>query len=137
MNFGRVKKLSEFCFVTILLLSAVRAGAFALLGPYENWMQPSNNFRLPVNFAYGYPPATIPAENGGPMAISNGYRWNVPVVTYGFDASFLNYFGSNGVAAVQAAVQMLSEVPPASAIELSNYSDFTLLTNAHAAAAYL
>lgn len=55
------------------------------------------------------------------MCISNGYRWNVPVVTYGFDQSFLDYFGSNGVAAVQSAIQILNDLPPASSIVLTNY----------------
>ncbi len=50
------------------------------------------------------------------MCISNGYRWNVPVVTYGFDQSFLDYFGSNGVAAVQGAIAVLNDLPPASTI---------------------
>lgn len=55
------------------------------------------------------------------MCISNGYRWNVPVVTYGFDQSFLNFFGSNGVAAVQGAIQIFNDLPPASQMVLTNY----------------
>lgn len=55
------------------------------------------------------------------MCISNGYRWNVPVVTYGFDQSFLDYFGSNGVAAVEGAIKILNDLPPASSIVLTNY----------------
>jgi len=58
---------------------------------------------------------------GGPMSIGNGYRWNVPVVTYGFDPSFVEYFGSNGVADVESAIQILNDLPPASAINLSDY----------------
>ena len=53
---------------------------------------------------------------GGPMDIGDGYRWNVPVVTYGFDQSFLDYFGTNGVAAVEGAIQILNDLPPASSI---------------------
>src|SRR5665213_2512628 len=58
---------------------------------------------------------------GGPMCISNEYRWNVPVVTYGFDQSFLDYFGTNRVAAVESAIQILNDLPPASQIVLDNY----------------
>lgn len=55
------------------------------------------------------------------MNIGEGYRWNVPVITYGFERSFLDYFGSNGVMAVEAAMQMLNQVPPASQINPQNY----------------
>jgi hypothetical protein len=55
------------------------------------------------------------------MDITNEYRWNVPVVTYGFDQSFLDFFGTNGAAAVESAIQILNDLPPASQIELSNY----------------
>jgi hypothetical protein len=58
---------------------------------------------------------------GGPMDIGEGYRWNVPVVTYGFDQSFLDYFGSNGVAAVEGAIRILNDLPRASAIVLTNF----------------
>ena len=30
--------------------------------------------------------------------LAEEYRWNSPVLTYSYDESFLNYFGSNGVA---------------------------------------
>jgi hypothetical protein len=55
------------------------------------------------------------------MNIGEGYRWNVPVVTYAFDQSFLGYFGSNGVAQVEAAIQVLNDLPQASAIVLTNF----------------
>jgi hypothetical protein len=63
----------------------------------------------------------FPGDIGGPMCISNEYRWNVPVVTYGFDQSFLDYFGSNGEAAVKSAIQILNNLPPTSTIVLTNY----------------
>jgi hypothetical protein len=62
-----------------------------------------------------------PGDIGGPMNIGEGYRWNVPVITYGFERSFLDYFGSNGVAAVESAMQVLNQVPPASQINLQDY----------------
>ncbi len=82
--------------------------AFSLLGPFADWMDVQK----------GYTPQW---DIGGPMNIGEGYRWNVPVVTYGFDRSFLDYFGSNGVVAVEAAIGMLNALPPASSIELTNY----------------
>jgi hypothetical protein len=107
-----------------LILVAPRSSAFALLGPYESWMVETNGFRQP-------------GDIGGPMCISNGYRWNVPVVTYGFDQSFLDYFGTNGVAAVDNAIQILNDVPPASQIVLANYPFNSQAVNYTADAQYL
>jgi hypothetical protein len=112
-----------------LALQGTRLEAFALLGPYEGWMQPSNCFRLPVMPPYE---PIEPGDIGGPMCISNGYRWNVPVVTYGFDQSFMNFFGTNGVAAVQGAIAFLNDLPPASSVVLTNYPEESQLINAQA-----
>jgi len=109
-----------------------RLEAFSLLGRYEAWMQTSNCFRLAVTPIY-YQPGDI----GGPMCISNGYRWNVPVVTYGFDQSFFNFFGTNGVTAVEGAIQILNALPPASSIEFTNYPYGSEVINAEAQAASL
>jgi len=48
------------------------------------------------------------------------YRWNSPVITYTYDESFLNYFGSNGVVAIEKAMGILNAIPPASTIA-TNY----------------
>jgi len=71
---------------------------------------------------------------GGPMDLGSGYRWNVPVVTYGFDQSFLDYFGPNGVTAVEEAIQILNDLPPASDIVPTNYPFDTRGINDHAQA---
>jgi hypothetical protein len=96
----------SFCLVLTCLalgLSTPPARAFSLLGPFESWMEYTNGLRQP-------------GDIGGPMNITNEYRWNVPVVTYGFDQSFLDYFGTNGVAAVESAIQILNDLSPASQI---------------------
>lgn len=103
-----------------LTMLASRSQAFSLLGPYADWMYATNGYHQ------GY-------DIGGPMDINEGYRWNVPVVTYGFDKSFIEYFGSNGVAAVESAIQIVNDLPPASDIVLSNYPDVTLRENFRAA----
>jgi hypothetical protein len=94
-----------FLLLTLLLCNA---GAFALLGPYASWMDQAKSYQQP-------------GDIGGPMNINEGYRWNVPVITYGFDRSFLDYFGSNGVTSVEAAIQTLNQLPPASVINLTNF----------------
>lgn len=92
----------------VAILPPTRAGAFALLGPFSDWMQPTNGLRLL-------------GDIGGPMKLNEEYRWNVPVLTYGFDSSFLDYFGSNGVAAVEEAFQILNDLPAASEVVLADY----------------
>ncbi|MBI5800882.1 MAG: hypothetical protein HZA92_09205 [Verrucomicrobia bacterium] len=69
----------------------------------------------------------LPWQLGGPMNIGEGYRWNVPCVTYGFDSAFLNYFGTNGVAAVEEAVAQLNALPPASDLTSTSYPSIPLL----------
>ena len=45
------------------------------------------------------------------------YRWNTPVIYYAFDQSFLDYFGSNGVWAVEQAIAVLNG--------LTNFSQYS------------
>jgi len=45
----------------LLIASAKKSGAFALIGPFQPWMQATNGVMLP-------------GDIGGPMSISNGYR---------------------------------------------------------------
>jgi hypothetical protein len=92
----------------VLLGSALGSFGFSMLGPWAEWMDITNGYRMP-------------GDIGGPMNIGEGYRWNMPVVTYGFDRSFLDYFGSNGVAAVESAIGVLNDLLPVSSLVLSNY----------------
>lgn len=108
MNTQSKVRLWNVAICLVLGLSVSSSHAFSLLGPYESWMTPTNGFQLV-------------GDIGGPMNLGAEYRWNVPVVTYGFDQSFLDYFGTNGVAAVESAIQILNELPPASQIVLTNY----------------
>jgi hypothetical protein len=107
-----------------LLLGKATCLGFSLVGPYADWMQKTNGYHQP-------------GDIGGPMDIGQGYRWNVPVVTYGFDKNFLDYFGSNGVAAVEGAIQILNDLPSASAIVLTNFPTYAARMNFTAAAEHL
>jgi hypothetical protein len=108
----------------VLGFTTANLQAFSLLGPYQDWMTTSLDYRQA-------------GDIGGPMVIGQGYRWNVPVVTYAFDQSFLDYFGSNGVAAVEQAIQTLNELPPASDITVTNYSLDPVQVNYAAQSEYL
>ncbi len=93
----------------LLLLGVARSGlAFSLLTPLLPWQVT----------AIGY---NLPGDIGGPATLNEGYRWNIPVLTYAFDESFIRYFGTNGMKAVNDAFKILSDIPPA--------NEITLLTN--------
>ncbi len=89
-----------FCF-GVLALGVQRASAFSLLGNYEVWQTPIVSFR-------------VGGQLGGSRNLGDEYRINTPLITYGFDSSFLDYFGSNGVRAVEQAIALLNKLPRAS-----------------------
>ena len=95
--------------VVALLLSRPVADAFSLLC--------STNCVECEQSSYSIQPGDIgPAGNLG-----EEYRWNVPVLVYTFDASFLDYFGNAGVAAVEGAIEILNSLPLASQINPSSF----------------
>src|SRR5712692_7046535 len=94
-----MKLLTQKFFVLLVVLAVAPIGmGFSLLGPYKSWQVT----------ALGY---NLPGDIGGPMNLNEGYRWNVPTVTYAFDATFVTYFGTNGIAAVEKAIQILNDLP--------------------------
>jgi hypothetical protein len=104
-----IKRLGTRLFCLLGLLSfAFISHAFSLLGPFAEWMTPE------IGYQQFY-------QAGGPMALGEEYRWNLPVITYGFDSSFVEYFGEEGVAEVEKAITLLNELPPASALDISAY----------------
>ena len=89
----------------------VSASAFTLTGPRAP-------FQTALNPGGGYPALK------SPQARDEEYRWNIPVVTYGFDQPFFNHFGTNGINTIQDAFRILNDLPPVSQISdqvLSNY----------------
>src|SRR5258708_5110537 len=64
--------------VAILCVCLFRQSfAFSLLGPFAPWMTPDVGFIH--DEAY---------DVGGPRNLGDEFRWNVPVLTYGFDQNF-------------------------------------------------
>src|SRR6266571_592153 len=99
-----MKPLTKKFFVLLVILAVAPIGmAFSLVGPYKSWQVT----------ALGY---NLAGDIGGPMNLNEGYRWNVPTVTYAFDATFVTYFGTNGIAAVEKAIQILNDLPLAASI---------------------
>lgn len=103
-------------FLNCLLLVALFAGAtekslaFSLLGPFATYQTATLNYASPFT--------SIQEEGdlGGPMNLGEEYRWGSPVLVYGFDSSFVEYFGPQGVAAIEAAVKILNDLPSTSAM---------------------
>jgi hypothetical protein len=100
---------------TILALAvagaACSASGFALLGPLTTWQVE----------AIGYNVGNI--DIGGPMNLTEEYRWNIRTVTYGFDKTFQDYFGKRGIEEVNKAMDILNSLPPVSKMS-SNLVEF-------------
>jgi len=101
-----MKTLSKFVYG---LAASVAIGGsaygFSLAGPSAPWMT--------ADMGYG--------DLLGPMTPGEGYRFNSPVVVYGFDQSFVEFFGPEGVAAVESAIKILNDLPPASSLDPADY----------------
>lgn len=91
----RILRLSLL--LALVSMAVPKAFAFALLGPYAT----NQTERIGYN-VHGF-------DIGGAMQRDEGYRWNVPIITYAFDASFIQFFGSNGVRAVTQAMDLFNK----------------------------
>ena len=99
--------------LALLVLGSQPAFGFSLLGPINE------PYQQPV-IGYG-----IGGDIGAPKNVGEGYRWNNPVVYYAFDETFVNYFGSNGIAAVDQAIAILNGLTNLSSYS-ANLSEFPL-----------
>ena len=76
--------------------------AFSFLGPLPASATAPDGWQQPI---IGYGP---PTSAEAPKNIGEEYRRNIPVMYYSFNANFQDFFGSNGVAAVQSAFAILN-----------------------------
>ena len=103
--------------MALALLGVVSsASAYSLLGIYDSWQA------TPIGYQ-------LPGDIGGPMNQFAGedYRWNVKTIYYGFDISFLDFFGVQGTNAIHSAIAVLNTIPAASQIS-SNLEEYPLDT---------
>ncbi len=122
---GFVQKLFA---VLALLAGAESLGAFSLLGPQPPWQTTQLNYQ---------PDAPGPFSSvgaGGVMNIHEEYRWNVPVLYYGFTAEFLTYFGQKGVEAIEEAVAIMNALPSMETVNLDDYQTESARVNLRAQA---
>jgi hypothetical protein len=89
------------------------ASAFSVYGPAESWQTPTLDYLTRYWYA--------DTELGGPKNFDQGSRLNVPIITYGYDYTFLDYFGTKGVAAVDSAMNLINNLPTASSARLKTF----------------
>ena len=104
----------------LVVLPARRASAFALMGTPEAWQTANLGYQKTVYVLI--PDGTTWSISSDDFAwhphnLGEEYRGNTPVLFYTYDQSFLDYFGSKGVAAVDAAAAIING--------LTNVSSFT------------
>lgn len=96
--------------VTLLAAHQWPVHAFSLLGQFDPEYQTAElNYgsdRIMIGGVSG-PGSDV----GGPMNLGEEYRVGAPVLVYGFDSSFVEFFGNAGVAAVESAVSALNALP--------------------------
>ena len=98
------------------LAFAGTGGAFSLLGPFPAWQLAAyGGLQLDYNQQ---------GDIGGPQGRNEGYRWNIPVIYYAFDQTFINYFGPSGIAAVTQAINTFNNLPPMDQIVTDGFSFF-------------
>ena len=91
--------IKRFSWVGLLVLSLQGARAFSLDGPIAN---AGDSWQQPV-IGYG-----IDGDLSAPKNLGEEYRRNVQVMYYACNANFLDFFGSNGVSAVDGAFAVLN-----------------------------
>ena len=106
-----VQMLKNFLGLMLIGLATVNAPAFTLLGPPPSTSTSPDGYQQPV---IGY---HLAGDIGGPKNLGEEYRWNTPILNYAMDANFFDYFGSNGVVAIEQAIAILNGVS-----NLSSYS---------------
>lgn len=111
----------------ILLACGIESAfGFALLGPVN---EPYQGGQPTTPAAAGGGPNEIdynfPGDIGAPKNIGEEYRRNTPTLYYAFDRSFLDYFGTNGITAIEQAFAILNSLNNVSSYS-ADLSEFPL-----------
>jgi hypothetical protein len=93
-----MSKLKVLITSVVLLAAVSDAFGFVMIGPPDANSTTGNG----VNF-------NITDDLGGPKELKTFYRWNIPYLTYSFDASFVRYFGYEGMEAVNDAFRVVND----------------------------
>jgi hypothetical protein len=99
--------MTKFWLVPALLLwGGSSVFGFSLAGPIANL---TDSYQTPT-LGYNLGPPTFSQDIVAPKNLGEGYRWNTRNVYYAFDTQFLQYFGTNGAAQVDAAFAILNSL---------------------------
>ncbi len=112
-----LRSLNKILCLLFLSFGLQGASAFSLLGAFDDWQTPETGFQVGFEFEEAQP--------GGSKDIGEEFRLNTPTITYGFDSTFLDYFGAEGVKAVDKAFAIINKLPPVSRMS-TNLSEFLL-----------
>lgn len=126
------RRIQRIASVVILAGIVNSAGAFSMLGQFDGWQIP--------RIGYDLGQIAVNADLGGPMNLGEEYRWNIRTITYGFDESFVNYFGQKGVDEIEKAFDILNSLRAASKISdkvLASYPTDTRRVNQQAAGLFI
>jgi hypothetical protein len=112
INKSSMLQLKKLLWLVLLVLSLQSSWAFSLLGPVGNGDDSYQQTVIGYNpLANGNaPPFIVDGQPSGPKNLGEEYRRNVPVLYYAADSTFLDYFGSNGLAAVDQTYTILNNV---------------------------
>jgi hypothetical protein len=112
-NAHYMMRIAKFVLGTVIALVACeRASAFSIQGIPYTWQTTDMNYGSVIE----------------PRNLGDEYRINTPIVTYGFDASFLDYFGLEGVKAVDEAFRVYNRLPAVSKMT-TNLTEFMTAGN--------
>jgi len=109
-NAFMLRFLKQLVGVLTLGIACQQASAFSMYGMSYSWQTDD----------LGYADASILVRNLG-----DEYRINTPIVTYGFDSTFIDYFGLEGMKAVDEAFKLMNNLPAASKMT-TNLTEFLL-----------
>jgi hypothetical protein len=117
--FSHLKKM----WLALVLFAATCPSVFgfALLGPLSG-APAGEAWQAPV-IGYG-----LAGDIGTPKNIGEGYRWNTKNLFYACDSTFQDYFGSNGLAAIDSAFAVYDDLGPLSSYS-TNLSEWPLTTS--------
>jgi len=123
--------IKNFIWMMLLVSGLQTSRAFSLLGPDtgvpgDTWQVEAIGFN-PITSSSGAPPGFIDPLPTGPKNLGEGYRRNTPVIYYACDANFLDYFGSDGLNAVEQAFAILDNLTNVDSYS-SSLSEFPLNT---------
>ena len=94
-----MRKLKALLATVVLMAAAPLASGFVMIGPMT---------AAEMTSASGIP-YNITDDLGGPKELKTFYRWNTPHLTYSFDTTFVQYFGIEGMQAVQEAFRIVND----------------------------